>query len=63
MESVVTFIDNIPSYIYDKLYQTDERFKELIVEYEYAKSIQDDDKINLAVNSIYDEFGKELILW
>ena len=62
MESVVTFIDNIPSYIYYKLYQTDERFKELIVEYEYAKSIQDDDKINLAVNSIYDEFGKELIL-
>ena len=63
MESVVTFIDNIPSYIYDKLYQTDEWFKELIVEYEYAKSIQDDDKINLAVNSIYDEFGKEIILW
>ena len=63
MESVVTFIDNIPSYIYDKLYKTDKRFKELIVEYEYAKSIHDDDKINLAVNSIYDEFGKELILW
>ena len=62
MESVVTFIDNIPSYIYDKLYKTDKRFKELINELEYAKSIQDDDKINLAVNSIYDEFGKELIL-
>ena len=57
----IEVIKNIPESVYDFLYRTDQRFKDLIIQLEYAKAIEDDDKKDVVLQTIHSEYGKEFI--
>lgn len=56
-------IKNLPQVIHDSLVKTDQRYKDLIVQLQHAKEIQDDDKKDLVLHTIYNEYGKEFVSW
>jgi|TARA_A100000172_G_scaffold17276_1_gene9516 hypothetical protein len=54
-------IKNLPETIYEHLYNTDQRFKTLIIQLEHAQSTQDDDQKDIVLSTIHNEYGKEFI--
>ena len=54
-------IKNLPQIIHDSLVITDQRYKDLIVQLQYAKETQDDDKKDLVLHTLHNEYGKEFV--
>ena len=45
---------------YELLYNTDDRFRSLMVQVEQAREIKDDEKINMLASSIYLEYNIDI---
>ncbi len=58
---MVQVIKNIPQAVHDYLVKTDERYKALIIQLQHAREIQDDDRKDLVLHTIHNEYGKEFV--
>tara|TARA_R100000234_G_C4876538_1_gene125517 strand:+ start:145 stop:318 length:174 start_codon:yes stop_codon:yes gene_type:complete len=54
-------IKSLPETIYQHLYDTDQRFKSLIIKLEHAQTTQNDDEKDLVLSTIHNEYGKEFV--
>ena len=45
---------------YEFLYNTDDRFRSLMVQVEQAREIKDDEKVNMLASSIYLEYNIDI---
>ena len=54
-------IKNIPDQLYSWLYNTDQRFKSLIIQLEMAKSCENEDEKELVLQTIHTEYGSKFI--
>ena len=45
---------------YELLYNTDDRFRSLMVQVEQAREVKDDEKVNMLASSIYLEYNIDI---
>lgn len=56
---MIITINNLPQTLLDRLEQTDERFKSLIIQLEHARVTDNEDKKDLVLHTIHSEYGRE----